>query len=278
MGASHNMISIAWHLTCLFHSCNLREFSREGENMKKFGCAFLITATLFLVGCHGTQSGNSTYYGNNGYYDPGYSGWYNVYGQSCGTLKPGCNYWSDGLKIVDIEDPYYGSAYYWDYYYDYYYGQYVWVSPSGLIYNDWGNCLNRAGSNSISRDLITIVSDEEEKTIQSAAKNFAAKYSLSAETSTKVARTMNDWAKLGFQRGNKGRTAQDVADFTKRLYGVDIQKVSTALMSAAIGDESDLNNTVNEVAANWGTNPETMREILKDFHGKQLDGVGITLE
>lgn len=246
--------------------------------MKKFGCAFLITATLFLVGCHGTQSGNSTYYGNNGYYDPGYSGWYNVYGQSCGTLKPGCNYWSDGLKIVDIEDPYYGSAYYWDYYYDYYYGQYVWVSPSGLIYNDWGNCLNRAGSNSISRDLITIVSDEEEKTIQSAAKNFAAKYSLNADTSTKVARTMNDWAKLGFQRGNKGRTAQDVADFTKRLYGVDIQKVSTALMSAAIGDESDLNNTVNEVAANWGTNPETMREILKDFHGKQLDGVGITLE
>jgi hypothetical protein len=49
-------------------------------------------------------------------------------------------------------------------------------------------------------------------------------------------------------------------------------------MSASMGDQSDLNATINEVAGNWKTSPETMKEILNDFHGKQLEGAGIHLE
>ena len=44
---------------------------------------------------------------NDGYNDYYYDGWYNVYGQECGSLRAGCNYWYDGLKIMDYEDPYY---------------------------------------------------------------------------------------------------------------------------------------------------------------------------
>lgn len=246
--------------------------------MKNLTGAIILSLAAVFTACNDGDvyySGGSTYYPGG---DPGYSGWYNVYGSACGTLAPGCNYWSDGLKIIDLEDPYYNSPYAWDSYYDYYYAQYVWLSPSGLVFDAWGNCLNRAGMRNLNRDLITVVSDEEEKTIQTAASNFAEKYSLSAETSLKVARSFNDWAKLGFKRGMKGRTASDVADFTKRLYGVDIKKVSSAILSASTGDNAEMNSTINEVASNWNTSPETMREILQDFHGSQLGANGIEIK
>ncbi len=246
--------------------------------MKKFSLVLLFVASTILVGCESGNNGggyNGGGYNGGGY---GYSGWYNVYGSQCGDLKPGCNFWSDGLKIIDYEDPYYGSAYYWDYYYDYYYGSYVWRSPSGLIYNEWGDCLNNAKAPKLRRDLITVISEDEANVIDSAAGAFAKKYSLSAETARKVARTFNDFAKLGFKRGNKGRTDADMADFTKRLYGVDIKKVSSALMSASLGSQEDLNSTIREVAGNWNTSPETMREIINDFHGDQLTAAGISLE
>lgn len=233
--------------------------------MKKFFGSLLLASAL-LSGC--TVIYNDDY---------GYNGWYNVYGNQCGNLRPGCNYWYDGLKIVDVEDPYYNSAYSWNQYYSWYYGQTVWESPSGLIYDAYGNCLNKAGQANVQRDLISVVSDAEQKTIQDAANDLAKKYSLSAETSLKVARTFNDWAKLGFTRGTKGRTAADLADFTKRLYGVDMNKVGNAMTSAALGDNSSLNSTINEVASNWNTSPETMKEILKNFHGKQLEAAGIEL-
>lgn len=235
--------------------------------MKKLLLGSFLVISALLSGC------TTTVY----YDDYGYTGWYNTYGNTCGNLRPGCNYWSDGLKIVDTEDPYYYSNYSWNQYYSWYYGQTVWESPSGLIYNQWGNCLNSANGGNVQRDLITVVSDVEQKTISDAAAGLAKKYSLSAETSLKVARTFNDWAKLGFNRGTKGRTAADLADFTKRLYGVDINKVGTAVLSASFGDNSSLNNTINEVAGNWNTNPETMKEILKDFHGQQLQEAGIEL-
>ena len=235
--------------------------------MKKFILSILMLGTLaFLGGC------TDTYYN-----DYGYSGWYNIYGNTCGSLRPGCNYWNDGLKIVDIEDPYYNSTYSWNQYYSYYYGQMVWQSPSGLIYNAWGDCLNSAKGGNVQRDLITVVSDVEQKTIQAAAQNFSKKFALSAETSLKVARTFNDWSKLGFTRGPKGRTDADLADFTKRLYGVELNKIGSALMSATIGDNTSLDQTINEVAHNWNTNPETMKEILKSFHGNQLQQAGIEL-
>ncbi|MFZ4714302.1 MAG: hypothetical protein ACOYL6_11335 [Bacteriovoracaceae bacterium] len=244
--------------------------------MKKFTLGMLFVLTTILVGCNGNVvvdgSGGNT---GGGY---GYSGWYNVYGSQCGSLKAGCNFWSDGLKIVDYEDPYYGGNYTWNYYYDYYYGSYVWQSPSGLIYNEWGDCLNNAKAPKLRRDLITVISDSEAKLIESAASTFGKQYSLSSDVARKVARSFNDYAKLGFLRGNKGRTAADVADFTKRLYGVDLKKVSSALMSASLGDNSELNSTINVVAGNWKTSPETMREILNSFHGKQLENAGISLE
>ncbi|MFZ4714303.1 MAG: hypothetical protein ACOYL6_11340 [Bacteriovoracaceae bacterium] len=235
--------------------------------MKKqlIGALFLVGTVM--TGCNWTVSN-----------DPGYSGWYNVYGNSCGSLRAGCNYWWDGLKIVDYEDPYYSGNYVWSNYYSWYYGQYVWESPSGLVYDQYGNCLNKASAPKINRDLLTVVSESEAKTINVAAQALASQYKLSSETSLKVARSFSDYAKLGFLRGNKGRTEADIADFTKRLYGVDFNKVSNALTSAALGDKGAINNVINEVAGNWKTSPETMREIVQSFHGHQLEAAGITLE
>jgi hypothetical protein len=219
-------------------------------------------ALLSFVACNG-----------GGTYDYYYDGWYNVYGQECGSLGPGCNYWSDGLKIVDYEDPYYDGGYIWDEYYSYYYGTYVWESPSGIIYDEWGYALNRNGV-SINRDLIADVGQEQETMIKSAASKFAAKYSLSNEVGLKVAKTLNTWSKLGF---TQGRTTDDLKNITKELYGVDFDEAESALKDAVVGQKDKLNKLVNTAAQNWGTNPETMREILNDFHGNQLKVLGATL-
>ena len=235
--------------------------------MKKSLLACLFIMGIFMSGCDVTVTS-----------DPGYYGWYNIYGNNCGSLRPGCNYYYNGFKIRDYQDPYYYGSYTWDYGYDWYYGQYLWYSPSGLIYDQWGNCLNNSNSPKLNRDLLTVVSESEALLISQAAQKLETKYSLSSNVSLKVARTFNDWAKLGFLRGNQGRTAADLKDFTQRLYGVDFKSLAFNLTQAQLGNSSSLNENISVAAKNWQTTPEVMKEIIRDFHGHELQSAGIILE
>lgn len=235
--------------------------------MKKHLLPYLFLLGILASGCHLVT-----------YTDPGYYGWYNIYGYECGSLRPGCNYFYNGFKIMDYEDPYYYDSFTWDYGYDWYYGQYIWYSPSGLIYDQWGNCLNNNNAPKYNRDLLTVVSGSEAKLISKAAQKLESKYSLSSEVSLKVAKTFNDWAKLGFLRGNQGRTSADLEDFTQRLYGVDLKTLALNLTQAQLGNSQSLNETISSVARNWHTTPEVMKEIIQDFHGHDLKTSGITLE
>ncbi|OFZ18945.1 MAG: hypothetical protein A2X94_13430 [Bdellovibrionales bacterium GWB1_55_8] len=202
--------------------------------------------------------------------DPYQPMWYDVYGRYCGTGTPsaGCNYYSNGLKIIDIEDPYFNNYYnleyaYWEYYDEYgylsYYLGWAWLSPNDILYNENGRALNETG-NEEGRDIVAEAGEQQESAIMGAGKQFASRYALADSVGVRIARTLNDWATLAKSRS---RTEQDIADFSKRLYGVDYTQVTSALAKAAEGDKTEINVALGEMADYWGTTPETSREIVK---------------
>lgn len=236
-----------------------------------------LAAAVLVSACGG--GGGSGGGGGGSYPDPGYNAWYDVYGYKCGTgaPSPGCNFYSNGLKIIDLEDPYFKSFYALDYdtwYYIDSYGRsssyvgWAWQSPNGIIYDDWGDALNDETGKG--RDFAADVANQEQNIIKSAGEHFAAKYELDAATGLKIAKVLNDWATIGKDRA---RTEADIADFTTRLYGVDFNKVKGALAEAMAGDKDAMNAVVDEAAANWMTSPETVKEVLKSWYGKQADQI-----
>jgi hypothetical protein len=235
----------------------------------KFGIAALVLSiSALLSGCGG---------GGSSSYDPYYTAWYDVYGYVCGhgAPSPGCNFYSNGLKIIDIEDPYFRNNYYlqadnW-FYYDSYgvlrnYVGWAWKSPNGILYNDFGTALNNTDGQG--RDFSADVAQQEQNVVKSAGEFFAAKYGLDNDTALKAARVLKDWAYLGKDRA---RTEQDIADFTQRLYGLDFNKVKGALAEAQKGNKAGLQELVNETATNWSSTPETVTAILKTWYGSQMN-------
>ena len=205
-----------------------------------------------------------------------YPAWYDVFGYYCGSgdPRPGCNFYSDGTKVVDAEDPFYSSFnvlqhktwFYTDSYgFPAAYTGWAWKSSTGIIYTDFGRALNSPQVEST--DMIGDVAAEEQGAIEGAGQMFAEKYSLSAETGRHVAQVLHDAATLGKDRA---RTEEDIADFTQRLYGIDYNKVKSAVEVAQKGDMSKLNSVIDQVAINWSASPETTKEILKSWYGKQL--------
>jgi hypothetical protein len=217
------------------------------------------------------------------WFSDSYSGWFNKFGKECGNLAPGCDYWAATGDLHDKihadEDPYFDSHHPGDFesYATYYYQGLpfhdVWVSRSGIIYDAWtGEALNRDGDFVSGRDVITDVAVAQEKSLQAAASYYARKFSLSAAQGVKIARTINDFSTMA------NRTEQDVADFTRRLYGIDINVLKPALSSAALGNTHDLTLIINDAAISFGTSPENMRNVIKSLHSELLNDAGINLD
>lgn len=239
---------------------------------------FLIIATSFcslyaLSGCRSSSNG-----GGPIHHDPYYQAWYDVYGHVCGYNQPGpgCNYYANGLKIIDVEDPSFSNNSYYlafdDWYYYNSYGQFsiytgwAWKSPTGIIYDDFGNALNN--DDGVGQDYAGDVAEREDNVIHSAADYLAAKYGLSATTGLKVAKFLNDWAQEGRTRT---LSESDIASATEGLYGISFGKLKNALLEAKLGERQPLNELINEAATNWATTPETLKEILKSWYGNQMD-------
>jgi hypothetical protein len=236
-----------------------------------------------LAGCNGGSGGGSSG-GGVIIIDPVVYAWYDVYGYGCATAaagpSPGCNYYaygSDLVKIMDFEDPYFNSSYfpqydYWTYYLNgvlYEYDGWAWLSPNGVLYDDAGNALNKK-KGSGGRDMVRNVAQAEDKVVQKAGKDLAAKYGLSVSKGVQIARTLNDWSKIGKQRV---KTDADIAAFSQKLYGVDYNRVKSAVLSAMNGDKAAMKATVADAAKNWGTNEETMKKVLKNWYHDQVPGL-----
>ena len=242
--------------------------------------AFAIGVTLVAMsGVAFTACGGG---GGGGGGGPYYQPWYDVYGNYCGSgdPTPGCNFYADGIKVHDLNDPYYagGAGVYYEYglwtFTDSYgfaasYDGWAWLSPSGILYNDIGQALNENAEES-SRDIIEDTAKQEEKVVLAAGEGFASRFALQSETGVDVARTLNAWATLTRDRKSRVRTEKDIADFSKRLFGIEVSQAKVALGLAKEGDLSRAKELNAQIANHWGTSPETSAQILKTWYKNQF--------
>jgi len=246
----------------------------------------LILSLILLPACETVIVQNPGYGGGGGnvYVDPYRRAWFDVYGNQCisnGYPMAGCNFYSDGSKITSSNDPYSASmTLYFDYwtYTDSYgyrrdYQGYAWLSGTGILYDQYGNALNESDEGlSQSADVIALAAEKEEKASESAGKALSQKYALAESAGISIARTLQDWAVLGRDRA---RTSADVADFSRRLYGVDYQKATRAIEAAAHGNRDAILDLNVDVAAHWGTSPETSKRILSQWYRDELQVLGV---
>jgi len=216
-------------------------------------------------------------------HDAFYTAWYDVYGNHCGNGNPraGCNFYSNGAKISSSQDPYAGQANYTFNYWTYNdsygnphsYSGYAWMSPDGVLYDSNGNALNSEESGAPSADVIASAAAEEKRVATEVGKVLAQKYALAEDQGIMISKTLQAWAVLGRDRA---RTDDDAADFTSRLYGVNATKAKSAITQAlATQSQAPLDDLNVDVAAHWGTSPETSGRILKSWYKDEVAAYGI---
>lgn len=234
----------------------------------RFAIAAAVAISLMVAGSSCRRRGGA----NPPPIDPYYNVWYDVYGHRCGnnTPMPGCNFYYNGNKIQDAQDPYFGNKLLeyssnWTYTDSYGYRQsytgYAWLSPTGILYNDFGRALNEVDADE-GRDILAEAADIEAAVIEDAGASLAGRFALAGDRAVAIARTLNDWAVLGKTRS---RTEQAAADFAQRIYGVSASAALAALSDAEKGNLGGLHTLNRQVAAYWGTTPETSQAILSTW-------------
>lgn len=122
-----------------------------------------------------------------------------------------------------------------------------------------------------SRDILTGLAEEDERSAEEAGREFAARHSLSDEQGMRAVRITRDFAQL------QTRSAADLEDFSRRLYGVNPAEVVSALHEGQMGNREKMNELVEQAAAHFGTTPQIMKEVIQDLHGEALRESGVTL-
>jgi hypothetical protein len=249
--------------------------------------SLIILSVSLLTACDTTEviyTGGGGGGGGGGYYDPYRNAWYDVYGNQCisyGYPMSGCNFYANGQKITASRDPYYSNlTLYYDYwtYTDSYgfrrgYNGYAWLSSTGILYDGNGRALNEIDQDaSDSVDVLAQASEKELMMAQQVGKTLSQKYALAEATGISIAKTLQDWAVLGRDRS---RTDQDEAAFGKRLYGIEQGKATLAMKEALKGNTAALSDLNVDVAAHWGTSPETSKQILKSWYKEELAQIGV---
>ncbi len=122
-----------------------------------------------------------------------------------------------------------------------------------------------------SRDILTGVAEADERSVEEAGREFAARHALSDDQGIRAMRITRDFAQL------QTRSAADLEDFARRLYGVNPSEVVSALQEGQMGNREKMNELVEQAAAHFGTTPSTMKEVIHDLHGQALQENGIEL-
>lgn len=203
--------------------------------------------------------------------DPGYTAWYDVYGRYCGSQPgPGCNFYSNGYKIIDTEDPFFFGSYRLDlrtWIYTDSFGTtrswvgWGWLSPSGILYNDWGDALNNTDSDG--RDFAGDVAQRQDDMVQTAADALKERYQLEASVALNIAHTLNDYALIGRDRA---RTQEDLAVVARRLSNgaIGMGEVEAAVEDLMLGKTDKRDALYEQVGQVWNATPEMVREMLRN--------------
>jgi len=149
---------------------------------------------------------------------------------------------------------------------------YVYDTLSGnYIYACFWTYYSSNGDSVVELDLAADVADKETLMIERNAQYYAEKFSLSTEQSLKVAKQVVELNLL------EERSAEDIADFAKKLYGIDTSKAISAAGKAQMGDYAELDMMINESAQKFNTSSENMKALIQELHGNALKENGINL-
>jgi hypothetical protein len=99
-------------------------------------------------------------------------------------------------------------------------------------YDEDGYDYCHSNGTSASRDIATELTERQERKIAEVAQKFAHRFGISEEQSLKLAYTSFDLEIL------QDRSADDLADFSRRLYGVNPSDITVAVGRAQLGDSS----------------------------------------
>ena len=119
--------------------------------------------------------------------------------------------------------------------------------------------------------MVSDVAVKESVALNKTAEIYAEKFSLSNDKALQIAKNIKDINAL------EDRSAADLADFAQKLYGVNPSEVVDAVSAAQVGNNAALDSVISEAAANFNTDQETMKEIVKELHGQALQYNGIEL-
>jgi hypothetical protein len=148
------------------------------------------------------------------------------------------------------------------------------------VYDYWGYYLyddcyweyyNQDGSIAKELDLTAEVADKEQLILEKTAEQYAEKFNLSADQGMKIAKNVIDFSAL------EDRSEADIADFAEKLYGVNPSEIISAVSSAQVGNNAELESVVEKAAESFNTDAANMKAIVKELHGKALEDNGIEL-
>ena len=166
--------------------------------------------------------------------------------------------WDYGYDGYDyLNDSYYLSSY-WDeevvaevpYYYDVTVSDYHGVN--GMVFEE---------GNSDKKDLEKIAAEMEGAEVSEISEKLVAKFGLSEERATEVAKIQNAYDKISSKRS---LTKRDQDTLTKELVGTDYASAQAALENHLNGDSDKMEELLDKAAEINGTTPEHMTEILGD--------------
>ena len=120
-------------------------------------------------------------------------------------------------------------------------------------------------------DIAAKEADTEAQKIQIAGLKFADKYNIDAAQGEKIAQSIADFTTLA------DREEADITDIAEKLYGVNPSEIISAVSQAQVGVNDELDAVLDKAAANFNTDVETMKDIVKDLHGAALSDNGINL-
>ena len=144
-----------------------------------------------------------------------------------------------------------------------YWGYYMYDDCYWEYYNTDGTLLEK--------DMVSNVADKEAVLLEKLTGVYAEKFALSTDAAAKVAKNVSDFSALS------DRSESDLADFAQKLYGVNPTEIVSAMSSAQVGNNAELDLVIDKASANLGTNAQNMKEIVKELHGKALQSSGIDI-
>ena len=161
----------------------------------------------------------------------------------------------------------------------YVYYQPTWHYNCYPVFDYWGYYLyddcfweyyNQDGS-LFEKDLVSEVADKESVLLDKLTSVYAEKFSLSTDAAAKVAKNVTDFTALS------ERSADDIADFAERLYGINPSEIISAVSSAQVGNNAQLDTVIEKASENLGITTSQTKALIQELHGKALEANGIEL-